>query len=105
MSSSSGKSQRRTSSEIVPLILQKAVAQMNEQDLVQMLYMLRDWMADDKQPKELDYLQGRVARQRAHYGQPTPTRTDRDYQRDQLYETRLIELLDIMIRNTQESTR
>lgn len=112
MASSSRKSGRKSPNKTlsqrpylptiaVPPILYKPVAEMSKQELLELLHLLHAWMADDKQPREVDYLRGREARQRAQYGQPMPTRTDRDYQRDQPYETRLIDLLETMICNAE----
>ena len=110
MPSSSHKSRRRSdhsmspgsATVVFPPILKKAVEDLDERELVEILQVLRDWMAHDKQPREVDYLRGRAARQIAQYGHLTPTRTDRDYQRDQPYETRLIDLLETMLRNAEE---
>lgn len=111
MPSSSHKSHRQSGHSIspdsatvvIPPILEKAVEDLDGRELVELLRVLRDWMVQDKQPREVDYLRGRAARQIAQYGRLTPTRTDRDYQRDQPYETRLIDLLETMLRNAEET--
>lgn len=80
-----------------PILNNKPVAEMDEKERLELIQLLRDWMANDKQPREANYLAGREVRQRAQYGQPAPTQTDRDYQMDQVYEKRLIELLETLL--------
>ncbi len=113
MGSSSRKSGRKSSPNTpvprssfspaaIPPILQKSVADMSEHELLELVRLLRDWMGE-KQQREAEYVRGRQIRQTAQYGQPLPTRTDRDYQRDQPYETRLIDLLETLLRNAGEA--
>ena len=55
--------------------------------------MYRQWLSDDKMPREAAYLGKREQRQRRRSGQPTPLQTDLDYQRDQVFEGRLLAFL------------